>query len=94
MLRYNIRNRVNYIPTRYRGCNCKVRTNVWHEFYIPKQKDIVTRYVTVDGYWIVNWIYCTLQPIITAEYLNSSTTNSVDSILYICCSAQILTRNC
>jgi hypothetical protein len=45
--------------------------------------NIVTCNVTVDGYWIVNWIYCTLQPIITAEYLNSSTTNSVDSILYI-----------
>jgi hypothetical protein len=39
--------------------------------------------VAVDGYWIVNWTYCTLQPIITAEYLNSSTTNSVDSVLYI-----------
>jgi hypothetical protein len=43
----------------------------------------VTCNVTVDGYWIVNWIYCTLQPIITAEYLNSSTTNSVDSFLSI-----------
>jgi hypothetical protein len=41
---------------------------------------IVTRLVTVDGYWIVNWIYCTLQPI-TTDYLNSTTTNSVGSIL-------------
>jgi hypothetical protein len=44
---------------------------------------IVTCNVTVDGYWISNWIYCALQPIITVEYLNSSTINSVDSVLYI-----------
>jgi hypothetical protein len=49
--------------------------------YYVLLKDTVTFLVTVDGYWIVNWIYWTLQPIITTEYLNSSTTNSVGSIL-------------
>jgi hypothetical protein len=49
--------------------------------YSWKQYYTVTRLVTVDGYWIVNWIYCTLQQIITTEYLNSTTTNSVGSIL-------------
>jgi hypothetical protein len=44
-------------------------------------ENIVTFLVTVDGYWIGNWIYCTLQQIITTENLNSSTNNSVDSIL-------------
>jgi hypothetical protein len=42
--------------------------------------NIVTGLVTVDGYWIDSRIYCTLQPI-TADYLNSTTTNSVGSIL-------------
>jgi hypothetical protein len=45
-----------------------------------ESRNTVTRLVTVDGYWIDNWIYRTLQPI-TTDYLNSTTTNSVGSIL-------------
>jgi hypothetical protein len=61
--------------------------------YIKICYNIVTRNVTVDGHWIVNWIYCTLQPIITAEYLNSSTTNSVYSVLYISQSQSYITTD-